>query len=61
MIPRLSSNVSFKANEIGSARETYETLMANNNKIAQTQSNMAAKFMNQVPMQGTAQKLDIIA
>ena len=61
MIPRLSSNVSFKANEIDSARETYETLMANNYKIAQTQSNMVTKFMNQVPMQGTAQKLDIIA
>lgn len=60
MIQRLSSNVSFTANEIGSARETYDSLMTQNQQTAQKQNKVVANNMP-IPMQGTGQKLDVIA
>ena len=60
MIQRLSSNISFKANDIKSARETYDSLMIQNSQTAQKQNKVIANLMP-LPMQGTGQKLDVIA
>ena len=61
MIQRLSSsNISFEANEVNSAREGYDSLMIKNSQTAQKQNKVIANLMP-IPMQGTGQKLDIIA
>lgn len=60
MIQRLSSNQSFMANETKSARETYDSLMTQNSQTAQKQNKVIANLMP-IPMQGTGQKLDVMA
>lgn len=66
MIPRLSqSSVSFKANQ--SVRDAYDSLMIKNSQTAQNQNRAITNItpnsnvVNQIPMQGAGQKLDIIA
>ncbi len=67
MISRLShASLSFKANEPAiSPREAYDSKLAQNSQIAQNQNriiqNLPATKNNQVPMQGSGQKLDVIA
>ena len=62
MIQRLGmSNLSFKANESATPREAYDSLMNKNSQTAQKQNKAVATVLNQIPMQGTAQKLDVIA
>lgn len=62
MIQRLGmSNLSFRANESATPREAYDSLMNKNSQTAQKQNKAAVTILNQVPMQGTAQKLDIQA
>ena len=62
MIPRLAqSSISFGASQAVSPREAYETQMLKNSQTAQKQTNMVVTLMNQIPMQGTGQKLDVIA
>lgn len=60
MIQRLAQ-VSFRGNEVVSAREAYDSQIAKNSQIVQRQNSIIATILNQIPMQGTAQKLDIIA
>ena len=60
MIQRLAQ-VSFKGNEVTSARESYDSLMIKNSQTAQKQNKVVANLANQIPMQGAGQKLDIIA
>lgn len=62
MIQRLNSqNLTFKASESATPREAYDSLMNKNSQTAQKQSKAVATLLNQVPMQGCAQKLDVIA
>lgn len=68
MISRLSqTSLSFKANESKSPRDVYDSKMAQNSQIAQNQNHIvqnlptAKNNNNQVPMQGSGQKLDVIA
>ena len=66
MIQRLSqSSLSFRANELTSPREGYDSQMVKNSQTAQKQNkviaNLFAQLSNQIPMQGSAQKLDVIA
>ena len=65
MIPRLvQSSISFKAEM--SPRDVYENMMTKNSQTAQKQNNVVSNIAtnqvkNQIPMQGTGQKLDVIA
>lgn len=65
MIPRLAqSSISFKAET--PVRDVYENMLKRNSQTAQKQNNVVANITtnqtkNQVPMQGTGQKLDVIA
>ena len=65
MIPRLAqSSISFKAET--SVRDVYENMMTRNSQTAQKQNNVVVNMTtnqvkNQIPMQGTGQKLDVIA
>lgn len=65
MIPRLAqSSISFKAET--SVRDVYENMMTRNSQTAQKQNNAVVNMTtnqvkNQIPMQGTGQKLDVIA
>ena len=65
MIPRLAqSSISFKAET--SVRDVYENMMTRNSQTAQKQNNAVVNMAtnqvkNQIPMQGTGQKLDVIA
>ena len=70
MIERLGcSSLSFKANEIKSARDMYSDILNKNSKVAQQQNQICyscAMMPNnqvnaQIAMQGQAQKLDVIA
>lgn len=70
MIERLgNSSLSFKGNELKSARDMYSEILNKNSKIAQQQNqicfncatNSNNQINNQIAMQGQAQKLDIIA
>jgi len=68
MIQRLgASSLSFRANEIASARDTYNAKVDSNIKIAQKQNDIIAKVVpnvvnSQIAMQGKSnQKLNIIA
>lgn len=67
MIPRLQSSVSFKANELTSARDAYSARIDKNNQTAQKQNGMIPGIANslnaQIPMNGAmqAKKLDVIA
>ena len=67
MISNLRPSVlSFKANEIHSARDSYNAQIDKNQKTAQKQNgivtNMSSPKMNkQIPMQGAGRKLDVIA
>ena len=62
MIQRLANtNVSFKGNEVASPRETYDSQIAKNSQMAQKQTNIIMALLNQIPMQGVGQKLDVIA
>ena len=67
MIQRLSApSISFRANQLTSARDAYNAKVDNNLKTAQQQndiiSNTPAPSLNRpVPMQGQGQKLDIVA
>jgi len=62
------SSLAFRANETTSARGMYDARKAENSQIAQNQNDMItglslaqAPLNYQVPMQGTGQKLDVIA
>ena len=62
------SSLAFRANETSSTRGLYEARKAENSQIAQNQNDMItglslaqAPLNYQVPMQGTGQKLDVIA
>ena len=62
------SSLAFRANEVSSARSAYDARKAENSQIAQNQNDMVtglnlaqAPLNYQVPMQGTGQKLDVIA
>ena len=65
MIPRLAqSSISFKAET--PVRDVYENMMTRNSQTAQKQNNAVVNMTtnqvkNQIPMQGTGQKLDVIA
>ena len=67
MIPRLSaSSLSFRANEVSSVRDAFTAKLDENHKTAQGQNGMVTstancQMNNQIPMQGSGQKLDIIA
>ncbi len=66
MISRLSqTSLSFKANESKNPRDAYDSKLAQNSQIAQNQNhivqNLPTAKNNQVPMQGSGQKLDVIA
>ena len=62
------SSLTFRANDINSARGLYEARKAENSQIAQNQNdkviamNLAQNPMNyQVPMQGIGENLNVIA
>ena len=71
MIQRLgTSYMSFRANQIDSVRSDYNSLLAENNQIAQNQLNKVSDSTSanntQIPMHGSVQeskgnKLNIIA
>ena len=68
MIPRLNqSSLSFQANKAVSPREAYDSHMGKIKQTAVNQSTTAANLaqnqinINPIPMQGTGQKLDVIA
>ncbi len=66
MIQRLNSNVSFQGVTPTTPREGYDFLINNNSQTAQKQNNAvinmaSAQKLSPVPMQGTGQKLDVIA
>ena len=66
MIQRLgASSLSFRANELTSARDAYSAQIDKNLQTAQKQngiiSSMTSQLNNPIPMHGQGQKLDIIA
>ena len=67
MIPRLTqTSISFQASESKSPRDTYTSQMVKNSQTAQKQNRAVANMtssqaVNQIPMQGVGQKLDVIA
>ena len=66
MIQRLgASSLSFRANELTSARDAYSAQIDKNLQTAQKQNgivaSMTAQLNNPIPMHGQGQKLDIIA
>jgi len=66
MIQRLgASSLSFRANEMVSARDAYSAQIDKNLQTAQKQngmiSSMTSQLNNPIPMHGQGQKLDIIA
>ncbi|MBR3604863.1 MAG: hypothetical protein IKL52_02410 [Candidatus Gastranaerophilales bacterium] len=66
MISRLNSVMPFEGTSPSTPREGYDFLINNNNKTAQNQNNLAMNIasilkLGPIPMQGTGQKLDIIA
>ena len=62
MIQRLAStSPAFKGNNVASPRDSYESLMSKNIQTAQKQNKIVATSnQNQIPMQGSGQKLDVI-
>ena len=61
MIQRLgASSVNFGASEVKSARDSYTAQIDKNLQTAQKQNNIITTLLSQIPMQGTAQKLDVI-
>ena len=66
MIQRLgASSLSFRANELTSARDAYSAQLEKNLLTAQKQngiiSSMTSQLNNPIPMHGQGQKLDVIA
>ena len=66
MIQRLNSTVSFQGTTPTTPREGYDFLINNNSKTAQNQNNAVINMttiqkLSPVAMQGTGQKLDVIA
>ena len=67
MIQRLgASSLSFRANELTSARDAYNAQVEKNSKMAQKQNDIisntsANNASRQIAMQGQGQKLDVIA
>ena len=67
MIQRLgTSTMSFKANELSSARDAYKAKLDKNVQTAQKQNDIASNNVSslgnaQITTQGQAQKLDVIA
>ena len=62
MIPRLAqSSITFRGNEATSPRDAYDSQVLKNSQTAQKQTNMVITLLNQIPMQGAGQKLDVIA
>lgn len=62
MIQRLSHpNMAFKANEPTTAQDGYNSMLVKNSQTEQVQNKTVANFVNQIPMQGAGEKLDIIA
>ncbi len=59
-----NSSLNFKANDSICARDAYSAQIDKNMQIAQKQNNIvdaASQTKKQIPMQGTAQKLDVMA
>jgi hypothetical protein len=65
MIPSLNL-MPFEGTTPATHREGYDSLINNNSKTAQNQNNLAMNIasilkLGPIPMQGTGQKLDVIA
>ena len=66
MIQRLEATIPFKGTTPATPREGYDSLISNNAKTALNQTNLAMNLASApksgpIPMQGTGQKLDVIA
>ncbi len=68
----ITSVPSFKANQLNSARDLYDAKLVKNEQTAQSQTNKTANMANEnsltynstkaaITMQGTGQKLDVMA